>query len=94
MYATKIANIYEKHTDLTADQAQEMMSRDQGDGTWFDSEEAIELGFVAAVTEGTKLAAHVQDFVGYFGARNSVSARTKKIDKRLDFMKRHSLQSK
>ena len=95
MYADKIANIYEKHTDLTADQAQEMMSRDQGDGTWFDSEEAMDLGFVGEVTEPIKMAAHVQNFVGYFGAaRNSVSTRTKKMDKRLDFMKRHSLQSK
>ncbi len=94
MYAAKIASIYERHTDLTADQAQEMMSMDKGDGTWFDSEEAIELGFVGEVTEPTKMAAHVTDFVGYFGSRNSVSARTKKIDKRLDFMTRHSLKSR
>ena len=94
MYSAKIADIYAQHTSLSADEAKEMMSRDGGDGTWLDSSDAYDWGFVHSVTDGQKMAAHAKSYLTEHGLPNgrncyggsSIKSRTNKIDERLEAM--------
>ncbi len=56
-FGVSLADIYAKRSGLDADQIQEMMSRDNGEGTWLTADEAKELGFVDEVIEPVEAAA-------------------------------------
>jgi ATP-dependent Clp protease protease subunit len=56
----KISQIYVARTNQKIEQVREWMAVNEGFGTWFDAEQAIEFGFADRVTENLRVAANVR----------------------------------
>ena len=56
----KIAQIYVARTGQKIEQVRQWMAVDEGFGTWFDAQQAIDLGFADKMTENLRVAANVR----------------------------------
>lgn len=66
-FGTSLVDIYTRKTGLDEAEIRELMAANDGDGTWFNAEEALEQGFIDEVVEGADPEAFAQLDIGELG---------------------------